>query len=160
VFLGTHERVGALKRLPYAGHGPRGTHYRLPSGSRALGRHVHEAKAMTRDSIKLVHEGGYAAEIRVELIEDETGWSPYLSHEDRPGSAGVAGRRYRDGCEPGEGLSAGAGRGVTPRGSGGVTPVSMNRVARHISHCARDTAPAVSRVRGRSAPRRVGRTGG
>jgi hypothetical protein len=37
---------------------------------------------MTRDSIKLVHEGGYAAEIRVELIEDETGWSPYLSHED------------------------------------------------------------------------------
>jgi hypothetical protein len=38
--------------------------------------------AKTSDSITLVHEGGDAAEIRVELIEDETGWSPYLSHED------------------------------------------------------------------------------
>jgi hypothetical protein len=37
---------------------------------------------MTRKTIKLVHEGGYAAEVPVELIEDETGWSPYLSVED------------------------------------------------------------------------------
>jgi hypothetical protein len=42
----------------------------------------HEAESpMTRQSIKLIHQG-YAAEIPVELIEDETGWSPYLSVED------------------------------------------------------------------------------
>src|SRR5687768_7752011 len=27
---------------------------------------------------KLVHEGRYVAEVDVELIEDDTGWSPYL----------------------------------------------------------------------------------
>jgi hypothetical protein len=37
---------------------------------------------MTRQTIKLIHEGKYAAEIPVELIEDETGWSPYLSLAD------------------------------------------------------------------------------
>jgi hypothetical protein len=37
---------------------------------------------MTRKSTKLVHEGDYAAEIDVDLIEDETGWSPYLSSQD------------------------------------------------------------------------------
>lgn len=31
---------------------------------------------------KLVQEGKYVAEVDVELIEDETGWSPYLSLED------------------------------------------------------------------------------
>jgi hypothetical protein len=37
---------------------------------------------MTRKSIKLIHEGKYAAEVPVELIEDETAWSPYLSPDD------------------------------------------------------------------------------
>ena len=37
---------------------------------------------MTRKSIKLIHEGGYAAEVPVELIEDDTAWSPYLSLDD------------------------------------------------------------------------------
>jgi len=37
---------------------------------------------MTRKITKLIHEGKYAAEIPVELIEDETGWSPYLSLDD------------------------------------------------------------------------------
>ena len=37
---------------------------------------------MIRNSIKLIHEGRYAAEVPVELIEDDTGWSPYLSVED------------------------------------------------------------------------------
>jgi hypothetical protein len=37
---------------------------------------------MSRKTIKLIHEGKYAAEIPVDLIEDETGWSPYLSLED------------------------------------------------------------------------------
>jgi hypothetical protein len=39
-------------------------------------------RQMTRRTIKLVHEGKYAAEVPVELLEDETGWSPYLSLED------------------------------------------------------------------------------
>ena len=35
-----------------------------------------------RQHTKLVHEGGYVAEVDVDLIDDETGWSPYLSLED------------------------------------------------------------------------------
>ncbi|MFO7973591.1 MAG: hypothetical protein R6V12_03050 [Candidatus Hydrogenedentota bacterium] len=35
-----------------------------------------------RKKTKFVHEGGYVAEIEVELMEDETGWSPYISVED------------------------------------------------------------------------------
>ena len=31
---------------------------------------------------KLVHEGSYIAEVDVELIELEGGWSPYLSPDD------------------------------------------------------------------------------
>jgi hypothetical protein len=37
---------------------------------------------MTRRTIKIVHEGKYAAEVPVDLIEDEGGWSPYLSVAD------------------------------------------------------------------------------
>ena len=37
---------------------------------------------MTRKKIKLIHEGKYAAEVSVELIEDDTAWSPYLSPKD------------------------------------------------------------------------------
>lgn len=33
----------------------------------------------TRPSKKFIHEGKYAAEVPVELIEDDTAWSPYLS---------------------------------------------------------------------------------
>jgi hypothetical protein len=32
--------------------------------------------------IKLIHEGRYVAEVPVDLIEDESGWSPYLSMND------------------------------------------------------------------------------
>ena len=35
-----------------------------------------------RRRVKLVREGQYVAEVDVELIEDGTGWSPYLSVED------------------------------------------------------------------------------
>jgi hypothetical protein len=35
-----------------------------------------------RSHTKLIHEGQYAAEVDVELIETEDGWSPYLSVED------------------------------------------------------------------------------
>ncbi|MGA8898982.1 hypothetical protein [Bradyrhizobium sp.] len=39
---------------------------------------------MTRakNTLKLIHDGRYAAEVPVELIEDDTAWSPYLSPED------------------------------------------------------------------------------
>ena len=37
---------------------------------------------MTRQSVKVIHEGGFAAEVPVELIEAEGGWAPYLSLED------------------------------------------------------------------------------
>jgi hypothetical protein len=35
-----------------------------------------------RKKTKYVHEGRYMAEVDVELLGDETGWSPYLSLED------------------------------------------------------------------------------
>jgi hypothetical protein len=35
-----------------------------------------------RKRSKYVHEGRYVAEVDVELLEDEAGWSPYLSVED------------------------------------------------------------------------------
>ena len=35
-----------------------------------------------RKKTKYVHEGRYVAEVDVELMEDENGWSPYLSVED------------------------------------------------------------------------------
>lgn len=36
----------------------------------------------TKLKTKLVHEGDFVAEVPVELIETEDGWSPYLSVED------------------------------------------------------------------------------
>ena len=36
----------------------------------------------TRHRTKLVREGQYVAEVDVELIESDEGWSPYLSLED------------------------------------------------------------------------------
>ncbi len=35
-----------------------------------------------RRQTKVVHEGQYVAEVEVEVIETEEGWSPYLSLED------------------------------------------------------------------------------
>jgi hypothetical protein len=35
-----------------------------------------------RKKSKYVHEGQYVAEVEVELLEDDTGWSPYLSVAD------------------------------------------------------------------------------
>jgi hypothetical protein len=37
---------------------------------------------MTRKSVKLLREGRFAAEVSVDLIEVEGGWSPYLSAAD------------------------------------------------------------------------------
>ena len=35
-----------------------------------------------RKKSKYIHEGQYVAEVEVALVEDDTGWSPYLSVED------------------------------------------------------------------------------
>ena len=35
-----------------------------------------------RPHTRLVHEGQYVAEVDVELIETDAGWSPYLSLDD------------------------------------------------------------------------------
>jgi len=35
-----------------------------------------------RSHTKLVHEGQYVAEVDVELVDTDEGWSPYLSLED------------------------------------------------------------------------------
>jgi len=35
-----------------------------------------------RTKSKYIHEGQYVAEVEVVLVEDDTGWSPYLSIED------------------------------------------------------------------------------
>ncbi len=37
---------------------------------------------MGRRFRKLVHEGDYAAEVDVEMIDSDEGWAPYLSLED------------------------------------------------------------------------------
>ena len=37
---------------------------------------------MSRTSTQMIHEGDYAAEVTIELIEDETGWSPHVSEDD------------------------------------------------------------------------------
>jgi hypothetical protein len=41
-----------------------------------------EAAVRKRRTRKLVHEGSYAAEVEVDLIDVDEGWSPYLSIED------------------------------------------------------------------------------
>jgi hypothetical protein len=41
-----------------------------------------EAKMKRREKTKYVHEGKYVAEVEVVLMEDESGWAPYLSLED------------------------------------------------------------------------------
>lgn len=35
-----------------------------------------------RHHTKLIHEGEYVAEVDVELIDTDEGWSPYLSFDD------------------------------------------------------------------------------
>ena len=35
-----------------------------------------------RKQTKLIHEGQYVAEVEIELIDTDEGWSPYISLED------------------------------------------------------------------------------
>lgn len=52
----------------------------------------------SRKKTKYAHVGRYAVELDVELIEDETAWSPYLNLEDAyrldEVQAADVGRRY------------------------------------------------------------------
>ena len=36
----------------------------------------------TRKSTKLIHEGRFAAEVDIELIDEDHEWAPYISMED------------------------------------------------------------------------------
>jgi hypothetical protein len=36
----------------------------------------------TRRRTKYIHEGRYVAEVDVDLLEDDAGWSPYLAVDD------------------------------------------------------------------------------
>jgi hypothetical protein len=37
---------------------------------------------MAKRKKKYVHEGNYVAEVEVDLLDNESGWSPYISLED------------------------------------------------------------------------------
>lgn len=41
-----------------------------------------EARMKKQHRTKLVHEGGYLAEVNIELLVTDDEWSPYLSVED------------------------------------------------------------------------------
>lgn len=41
-----------------------------------------ESRVPKRPHTKLIHEGQYAAGVDVQLIDEDGGWSPYLSLED------------------------------------------------------------------------------
>lgn len=52
----------------------------ISTRSATMVRGLHAAEAtMTRVSKEFIHEGPYCAEIQVELVDDDTAWSPYLS---------------------------------------------------------------------------------
>ena len=60
--------------------------YHIMSFSRNLFYHIMQIEILqvmnTKKHTKIVHEGKYAAEVDVELIYEEGGWSPYLSLQD------------------------------------------------------------------------------
>ena len=59
---------------------PSSTNYGLSTGPWALGTGLHAEEEMRKfKRTKYVHEGKYVAEVEIETLEDEEGWSPYLS---------------------------------------------------------------------------------
>lgn len=63
--------------------GPGGFGDGVSTRSIALVEGFHAAEdIVTRKTVKLIRVGKYAAEVAVDLIEEEGGWSPYLSVED------------------------------------------------------------------------------
>ncbi len=53
-----------------------------PRPAALVGRFYKAQQTMKRQTIELIREGKYAAEVPVELIEEDGGWSPYFSFED------------------------------------------------------------------------------
>jgi hypothetical protein len=48
-----------------------------------MGCRLHKETEMnSRRRVKYIHEGKFVAEVAVELIEDDSAWSPYLSLDD------------------------------------------------------------------------------
>ncbi len=48
-----------------------------------MAERIHEEAHMKKQPrTKLIHEGGYLAEVNVELLVTDNEWSPYLSVED------------------------------------------------------------------------------
>ena len=41
-----------------------------------------EATVTKRRTVKLIHQGKYAAEVEIELLDSPEGWSPYLGLEE------------------------------------------------------------------------------
>jgi hypothetical protein len=118
--------VGRSESSGQTGHSRHG----LSAGAGAMVGGFHEAQtAMTRRSKEFFHEGKYAAEVPVELIEDDMAWSPYLSPEDvrkaRRGSPGAAARRSCGGVEARPGIRVEA-------GGGGATVARARRQERAI----------------------------
>lgn len=37
---------------------------------------------MKMQTVRIIREGKYAAEVPIEILEDETGWSPYVTFDD------------------------------------------------------------------------------
>jgi len=44
--------------------------------------HLHGNKITTRKHTKFVHEGNYAAEVEIEIINSEDSWAPYISLDE------------------------------------------------------------------------------
>jgi len=71
--------VGDTERKLFSGS----VGHRIQTGSQTMvGRFPKEAIVRKKHSTKLVHEGKYVAEVDIELIYTEGGWSPYLSLDD------------------------------------------------------------------------------
>jgi hypothetical protein len=80
---GDGKPIHVLWGLPEGSTSPAVVIYGLSSRSIAvISRFDDESKAMNRTTTKLVREDKYAAEVTVELIEEDGGWSPYLSVEE------------------------------------------------------------------------------
>ena len=62
---------------------PGGIGHGVQTRPNAMGRTFHKAAKMThRRKTKYIHEGQFVAEVEVEVIEDDSSWSPYLSVAD------------------------------------------------------------------------------
>jgi hypothetical protein len=72
-------RLGHPREWAFSGR----SDHRISAWPATLGSRLFQADEMTtRKRTKIVREGKYVAEVDVELLEDETGWSPNFSLDD------------------------------------------------------------------------------